>query len=717
MKRLLCAIPLGAASAGLALAAPAATTQPDPGDAITVYSAGLEKILSSPKDAALAKMLGGVDEALLALAAHQGGLPVPPEAVHFLFDLLTGPLFLRAGLLDPAVADVAPEAPFYVQLDCFAPTAADARSRADRIAGMLEEMGGMELAPAPGEPSLRVADADGMRLSLRSGPHQGRFAATVALNQDAAAPRDPGRCDMPEGVEPVLALTFDARRAQPALEQLLAMGGADAEGARQQLEMAGLAGPNAVAFSSALGHGADRAFLTMRYANYARLVREIGGNLGSRLDREALRRVPADATFAQVSAFDMASYPDMIENTLAGAAAEGVPDVLESIRQATGVDVKSDLFAHLGDSFGAYTSPENGGGLTSMVVFVEVRNPDALQRTIAGLTERMNQEAASMADGRVRVAAERVDGLSVTTVTFPGLPVPLQPALTIDGGCLYAAGNIESLLSAVRHGRQPGGGLLDHPRLKGRGAELERAMQITLIDTPALLQDGYGLLSMAANALGNATRVPGSTDQGVMRPLPPYRELLKDARPIVHMAFVEGDDLVAVADMDRSMLVNAGGIAGVMGGLTGAIALGSIGAGVMLPSLSDARSSAREVKVASQLRQVAMAWHIYAADHEGAAPPDLATLVREGMLEEGLLESPMGPAPEPPDIWLDQSGRRMEDVERPDRTVLCYDRAMYAAGDTVAVGFYDGHVEILSRIDLVALLTEPQHEGIDFHLP
>ena len=43
--------------------------------------------------------------------------------------------------------------------------------------------------------------------------------------------------------------------------------------------------------------------------------------------------------------------------------------------------------------------------------------------------------------------------------------------------------------------------------------------------------------------------------------------------------------------------------------------------GILLPTLANARENAKRIACASQLRQIALAAHIYAAENKGALPP------------------------------------------------------------------------------------------------
>jgi prepilin-type processing-associated H-X9-DG protein len=176
---------------------------------------------------------------------------------------------------------------------------------------------------------------------------------------------------------------------------------------------------------------------------------------------------------------------------------------------------------------------------------------------------------------------------------------------------------------------------------------------------------------------------------------------------------MEGDDMVARMQLDRSLLVNLAGGFGIIGGSSGTIATTALMTGLLLPALTKARESAKEAKSAAQLRGISMAMMTYAAENDDRMPASMEDLLQAGYLTDDMLQSPVGPAPEGDDYWISIGGQNDSDAER----VLGYDRAMFAHGDKVAVVFFDGHVEIMDVFEFEELLEREPNAGKDFDLP
>ena len=104
------------------------------------------------------------------------------------------------------------------------------------------------------------------------------------------------------------------------------------------------------------------------------------------------------------------------------------------------------------------------------------------------------------------------------------------------------------------------------------------------VDTPALLRDGYGLMSLATTALSNAMRSPAAPDRGPAFVLPPFPELAAGALPTVSVTRLVGKDSWTETNSDPSILVSGTGMIGSFfrSPLAGLVAFGAIG-GATLP--------------------------------------------------------------------------------------------------------------------------------------
>jgi prepilin-type processing-associated H-X9-DG protein len=126
---------------------------------------------------------------------------------------------------------------------------------------------------------------------------------------------------------------------------------------------------------------------------------------------------------------------------------------------------------------------------------------------------------------------------------------------------------------------------------------------------------------------------------------------------------------------------------------------------IMLPSLNRARETANRVKSASNLRQIGMGIMQYSAEHQGAYPPDLGTLVKTQDIPIVAFVSPDSNTAAPPNLTPDQGadwvnnnsdyiyiGAGLKQGAAPEN-VVCYEKEAIHHGDGMNILYGDGHVE------------------------
>jgi hypothetical protein len=234
----------------------------------------------------------------------------------------------------------------------------------------------------------------------------------------------------------------------------------------------------------------------------------------------------------------------------------------------TGLDLRADFFPHLGETMGFYMSDSTGGGtMASAVVIVELTNAQGMRDFIDQICELMSpmwQEA--QANGlTIKRSTVNADGVELNTMTFPGLPVPVEPTYALLDKWLVFGLSPQATRAAVWQIRSGSPGLRDNPRFVEQATALNASDSATVVeffDTPALLADGYTWMNLLMSAAANGLRTGGSPDPGML--LDPYPVLAQDAKAWLQISTYEGDDLVARAVSDASMMVNMTGFAGFL---------------------------------------------------------------------------------------------------------------------------------------------------------
>ncbi len=711
----------GAAVLGLA-SAPQAFGQDD---AIIVYSAGLEKMLVDDKDQGLAAALRLVNDRIGELPGELDEPEIPAPAIQFVYDVLVSPMLLRAGTVNLEEYDPASGAPpFYAQLNVLGEDADLTTAMAHSFHGMLEMMAGSGGEPAEGMDGLNVLDLDGVPFYHGTSPLGTKQTFTLALNEfhpDLPAPPELG---LPDGVEPVFAMKVDVAPLMPLMDMMFAQMGPDADMMREQLELYGITGENPLQLVVAAGYGADRSYGTMRLKNYKPVLEAQGTLIEEPLTARHLQMLPADSTMAEVGRSDMGAIGDFLrEMAAAGMMHEGMPedaDAFDMIAEQTGFHPQNDFFAHLGNTYGYYTSDATGGGgLLSAVMFVELSNPDGMRESFGKLAEMVNAIAQQQAKGYVRLNKTRHGDREMYTVMFPGLPIPLELTMAIAGRYMYAGITPHAVVAAIDQTDGDHPSLLDNPRFKEVcGDDWQDAMVVSFVDTARLARSGYGLTSLLMSALSNAVRSPSDPERDPGLIMPSFNDFIDGAKASVTITKLEGDDLTVSSVSDRSVLVNISAGIGILANSGGAIAGAALAGGLVMPALAKAQQNAKAIQSTSMIRQLLIAMHTYASDHRDASPPSMQA-IKEYLGPGFTLQSPLGPVHDGQgDYWLNTTFKQLSQVQWPDRQIALYDRAMFANSPRgIAVGFFDGHVQLLELMEFLAMMEEDPNNGTDFNLP
>lgn len=576
-----------------ALAAPAPAPSGDQ-EVFAVYCAGAPALLTDPRDRHLLDALSMLDERLAELPQETGGkAQIPPDVVPLVSRLVGGPMSLRVGLAAEPIEGM--PVPLFAQLSLPEGDPAAAQVTADRVARLLQ-MAGIEAQPSEGGlPRL------GAPVPAWAGAHGNDFVLAVGKSDSGPVRLDGHR--LPAGVEPLIGVRMDYGLFMQFMLQLAQQSGeADMMQGYEMMKSFGLAD---MKFEWVAGHDDERSYSVMSMPGYARTMRETGTLPEHALTEGALRMVPEDATWAAVGSINVAGTFDLVMSSIRAMMAEEYDqqqDPIELLASFTGIHLEHDIIDNLGATWGCYASDSTGGGgMLSLVLFMELADAQALAETRTRLQDMLNGFAQMGAKGYVRVRRWQQDEAEYATLSFPGLPVPFEPTTVIDSGYAFMGLTPQAALAAVAQARSGAHSLLDNGAFRQQmDHPLEGLYAVSFCDTPRLLRDGYGMTSLLCSALSNAVRSPRnpSREPGVI--LPPYREFVAGARAVVGYAYVDGDDYVQEQRSDRSVLVNAASAIGFVAsnplilGLAAAIPMG----------IAQAESEQEKTRFRAEIRQL-----------------------------------------------------------------------------------------------------------------
>lgn len=530
--------------------APARTAEGQ--DLMALYCAGAEKMFVDPKDAALLEALKMIDDRVAELPREMGDdAQLPPDVMPLVARVLSGPLTLRIRESSEPVPGM--PIPLSVQLSMPGIGAAEAATTSERM-GRLLEMAGMG-APEVGENGLASLP---LPVPAWYGARGDDFL--LAIGETQSDPVQFSGAGLPSGVEPVFGMRMNYGMLLQLLGNMAEMTGEPELAVMHELLVKmGLAD---MRFSVVSGHDDHHAYSTVLMPGYAAVMREQGTIPEAPLAEGTLRMIPEDATWASVGALNLSGSVNMLRSVMTDSPDyDPAQDPIELLANFTGIHLERDVIDQLGSDWGMYASDSTGGsGLLSAVAFMELKEGSTLTETTGRLEQMLNGMARAMAKGYVQTRHWERDGHEYTSLTFPGLPVPMEPTCAIAGGYMIMGVTPQAAIGAVQQATHGDHSLLDNKSFRENLiGGVEDCYAIYFVDTPKLARSGYGVMSVLCSALANGTRSPRDASRNAGLVLPSYHDLLAGAVPSVGVTRIDGADWVQKSRGDRSILVNLTG--------------------------------------------------------------------------------------------------------------------------------------------------------------
>lgn len=354
------------------------------------------------------------------------------------------------------------------------------------------------------------------------------------------------------------------------------------------LQRGGFVGTEAITFEMANGHLADRAYSTTRMVGYKKFAKEGGYDLPA-LTAAELKVIPADAHSGQISKTSSVAMINQIKAAM--TSDPSVAQGLEMIESHTGINITSDLIDQIGDVGGYYMADSTGGGsLASLVIFVQVKDPAKMKATITRFASAVNKEVSKgeLARGYIGVRESAVGAATITGLRFPGLPIPLEPTLTVEGNFLLVGLTPQAAVAAADQIAGRGdGGITTNESIASLLPKSKELYKLTFVDARKTIPSGYGLMSMGGSALSNLVRSradeSGKLAKDAREPgliVPTYSVLIRNARSQVTTTYFSGEDLLTEWQGDLSLLVNLTSSIGALTPFAPVVAAAAAAAGI-----------------------------------------------------------------------------------------------------------------------------------------
>jgi hypothetical protein len=450
------------------------------------------------------------------------------------------------------------------------------------------------------------------------------------------------------------------------------------------------------------------------------------------LTDEILADIPAEATWFMATRTDLGVLLDEVKGVIgeidANSAAK-LDEMLVQVGEMTGVDIEGDLIRALGSAWVFYTDPgATGSGILGLCMVNTLKDAEAVNRSLVSLQAIANAfmgQAGAGAGMRIRFHTAEHEGMTLHTLGIPFV----APTWSVHDGRLYAGLYRQVVTTAADRARAGGPSVLDSDSYRATLDRLgaESANSIVYTDLPRTAEGSYQNLVMLSQIASGFIAMFGADASPAL--LPPFARIEPVLSPAAQVSWTDdaGFHLRSISPFPGSSLL------GPQGGTNMTTMSGPMLVGILLPALGSARQSARQVQSMSNLRQVLVAMHNYAADHDRTFPTQTGDLIRLGYLPDPAVFVSPASGKQPP--WnfgeLDEARQArwvrenssyilipvvggFDDVPQPATHILLFERPEDAANPgKIALGYADGHAEMREAWEAFELIEAQTGMTID----
>lgn len=425
-----------------------------------------------------------------------------------------------------------------------------------------------------------------------------------------------------------LGLYADAQRLAKAIVECSRDSNGDpneiVESLNQGVRIAGLAKVASVAVSMRVVD--EGMFTTMRVTSPAPHAGVLGLFSSNALKDADLENLPADALLAgafKFSATDMLGLIAGAANEFEEGAGKKFEKALEDAKKETGVSIKDDILASLGDTWTYFTvgTSETQEGLA--IVSVQTKDAQKLSATLAKLEDYANKNAPP----GIRFVSQESGELKIHVLELPASTLPptfanLKPAWCVFKDRLYFSLTPEWLSKATTNGDKP---LAQERTFTAARSHLnEPSSFLGYLDASVFLSHPEGLFSTQA-------QLPPSFVEGFGETLAKLRKYFQPEMEIIR------------TDKNGLTVENYSTFPSGRLGATPLVAVST--AAILVPTMTRARQLARHAASLANLSAIGKGIAMYQSVHGEKFPKTFQDLVDANLISGQALISPLSQKP------------------------------------------------------------------------
>lgn len=400
------------------------------------------------------------------------------------------------------------------------------------------------------------------------------------------------------------------------------------------------------------------------------------------VDLSWLRAVDVRAVTASACNWDLAAVYDTIMSTVKTASPDeaypGIQNAIAGFESEAKLRIRGDLLASLEGPAVSYVVPAGAmpeAPMGGFVMVAKLKDAASFEKAMTAL----GAFVAAKASGMLQISEQkRDDGRTVHIWTIAPLAMAgMMPTWSVVSDHVVIGSSnqlcdrgVEQLVSKAPDTKS----LLDADGYKKVAGQLPKSLvsftytdsQVQLNQTMMQLQQLWPMATMMA--MQGGFKLPAV--------LPSLTHIAKDMGPSCSYSYYGPDGFYSY-HRGPGIEVSLATVAG-----------GAIGAGIALPAMARAREQARIAVSMNNLKQLGLACHMYAEDHQGKFPDDLEK-AKSYYRDSKILESPRKPKDFEGPSYIYIPGQSQEGYPG---NIVVYENPEFA-GEKIVALFLDGHVE------------------------